>query len=218
MTAANLAPEIEPLVLAVLEKRVGDAKAAARAAIEGLYAEGAKNTIRSPLDQSKLGSIFRTDPDPKWQITNRDLLVKHLEQDPDNREFVDEIVGTEDQVLEVLLEHAPQLLARVARVSADAIKAATARAAAGEAVPGISKVKPRGVLTIRPDKNAGVAIDRLVAAKVISWDGRVLELPAAGETVPVPDDCPGCGMPVDDPDDDPAIPEGWHGSCWVAQA
>jgi hypothetical protein len=60
----DLPPEIEPIVLAVLEARVKEAKAAARAAIEHLYAEGTRTTIRSPLDGTKLGTVYRTDPDP----------------------------------------------------------------------------------------------------------------------------------------------------------
>jgi hypothetical protein len=80
----DLPPEIEPIVLAVLEARVKEAKAAARAAIEHLYAEGTRTTIRGPLDGTKLGTVYRTDPDPMWKVTDRDALCKALEADPDN--------------------------------------------------------------------------------------------------------------------------------------
>jgi hypothetical protein len=181
----DLPPELEPIVLAVLEQRVKEAKAAARAVIEHRYAEGTRNTIRSPLDQTKLGLVYRTDPDPAWRVTDREALCKHLEQDPDNVEYVDDIAGTNEQVVEVLAEHAPWLLARVERVRQGAINAAVNRAANGQPPePGIERVKPRGSLVVRPDKAAGPAIERMVAAGVLTWDGRLLELPAGTSEEP----------------------------------
>jgi hypothetical protein len=187
-----LPPELEPIVLAVLEARVKEAKAASRVPLEPLYAEGTRNTIRSPLDDTKLGVVYRTDPDPKWTVTDRAALCKALEDDPANVEYVDEIDGTNEQVVEVLAEHAPWLLARVERVRAEAINAAVAAAARGEQpMPGIERVKPRGALVVRPDKNARSAVERLVQAEVITWDGRPLQLPAgtsAEPSQPVPND------------------------------
>jgi hypothetical protein len=181
----NLPPELEPLVLAVLAQRVKEATAAARAVIEHRYAEGTRNTIRSPLDDTKLGTVYRTDPDPKWSVTDRGALCKHLEDDPANVEYVDDIDGTNAQVIAVLAEHAPWLLARVERVRAEAITAAVAAAARGEEpLPGIERVKPRGSLVVRPDKNAGPAIERMVAAGLLTWDGRLLELPAGTSEEP----------------------------------
>jgi hypothetical protein len=181
----DLPPELEPIVLAVLEARVKEAKAAARATIEHRYAEGTRTTIRSPLDDSKLGTVYRTDPDPSWQITDRDALARWLGEDPRNVEYVDDIAGTDEQVIEVLREHAPELLARIERVKAEAVNAAVAAAARGEQpMPGIERVKPRGSLVVRPDKNAGPAIERMVAAGLLTWDGRLLELPAGTSPEP----------------------------------
>jgi hypothetical protein len=126
----DLPPEIEPIVLAVLEARVKEAKAAARAAIEHLYAEGTHTTILSPLDGTKLRTVYRTDPDPTWKVTERDALCKALEADPDNVEYVDDIARTNEQVIVVLAEHAPELLARIERVKASAVNAAVVAAAA----------------------------------------------------------------------------------------
>lgn len=177
-----LTPEIEPIVLAVLEQRVKDAKAAARAVIDSRYPDGHRVTVRSPLDDAKLGTVYRTDPDPIWKITDRDALAEHLAQDPDNLEYVDDIAGSDTQVIEVLREHAPHLLARVERVTDTAVQAAvTASIQAGKpAAPGIERVKPRGNLVVRPDKGAHAAIERMVAAGLITWDGRP-ELTAASE-------------------------------------
>jgi len=194
---SDLPPELEPIVLAVLEQRVKEAKAAARAVIEHRYAEGTRNTIRSPLDDTKLGVVYRTDPDPAWRVTDREALCKALEDDPANVEYVDDIAGTEAQVIEVLREHTPELLARIERVHSAAINAAVAAAAQGETpLPGIERVKPRGSLVVRPDKAAGPAIERMVAAGLLTWDGRLLELPAGTSEEP--------SQPVTDEQEDEA--------------
>lgn len=180
-TPTPLPAELEALVLAVLETRVKEHKAAARAAIERLYDDGDKRVIRSPLDDTKLGAVWRTSPDPAWRVVDREALAAHLAEDPRNLEYVDEIVGTDDQVLEVLQAHAPHLLARVERVPDSLFRALlTASVAQGSAAaPGIARVKPRGTLTVRPDKDAGAAVERLVAAGVITWDGTPAALPAS---------------------------------------
>jgi hypothetical protein len=188
----NLDAGLEALVLAVLEKRVKERIASAKAIAGADIEDGQKRTFRSPLDESKLGLIWRTDPDPSWQITDRDALARWLGEDPRNVEYVDDIAGTDEQVIEVLREHAPHLLARVERVRQGAINAAVAAAANGETpLPGIERVKPRGSLVVRPDKNAGPAIERMVAAGYLTWDGRLLELPAGTSpepSQPVPND------------------------------
>jgi hypothetical protein len=75
----------------------------------------------------------------------------------------------------VLAEHAPELLARIERVKASTANAAVVAAARGkEPLPGIERVKARGSLAVRPDRNAGQAVERLVQAGVITWDGRPL--------------------------------------------
>ena len=52
----------------------------------------------------------------------------------------------------------------------------------GEVAPGIARVKPPGTLSVRPDKNAGDAIERMVAAGILTWDGTPAALPPAAET------------------------------------
>jgi hypothetical protein len=75
----------------------------------------------------------------------------------------------------VLAEHAPELLARIDRVKASAVNAAAVAAARHEEpLPGIERVTARGSLVVRPDRNAGQAVERLVQAGVIPWDGRLL--------------------------------------------
>jgi hypothetical protein len=72
----------------------------------------------------------------------------------------------------VLAEYAPELLARIERIEASAVDAAVAAVARGEEpLPGIERVKARGSLVVRPDRNADQAVERLVQAGVITWDG-----------------------------------------------
>lgn len=202
----QLAPEIEPIVLAVLESRVKEAKAAARVPLGPLYTDGDKRVIRSPLDDRKLGTVYRSDPNPTWRVTDRAALTAHLMDDPANVEYVDELTVTGPALLAVLAEVLPAevlagLLARVERVSEAAIAQALATArAGGDVAPGIERVKPEGTLSVLPDKQAGAAIEALVAAGWITYDGQPLALPAAP---PAPDPSPGgycafCGTRVHD--------------------
>lgn len=175
-----LSGELEAVVLAALAKRVKDRQEQVRAVIGQGYADGDKRAIRSPLGD-KLGSIYRTDPDPVWQVVDREALYAHLRQDPSNLETVydlDLLNGTDAtlpggcELVQVLRDHAPHLIVERTVVSDVAVTTALARAVAGKAVPGIAKVKPAGTLTVRPDRAAGAAIDRLVDARLITWDGR----------------------------------------------
>ena len=175
-----LAPELEALVLAELAKRVKSRTDLVKATFGQRYPDGHKETFRSPLDGNKLGIVYRTDPDPQWKITDREALHAHLREYPGNVETVYEIADDQAAV-EVLREHAPHLLVELTRVIPDVVDAALdqSRATGEAAAPGIELVKPAGSLTVKPDPKAGVAVERLVEAGVITWDGRpVLE---AGE-------------------------------------
>jgi hypothetical protein len=165
-----LPAEIEAIVLAELAKRVKTRQAATKAIVGGRYGAGDKQTFRSPVDDAKLGTVYRSDPDPEWRVVDREALHAHLRQDPTNIESFFEIAD-EPTAIDVLRAHAPHLLAEIERVSQAAVDAAVARASAGQNVPGVAKVKPEGVLSVRPDRGAGDAISRMVAAGVISWDG-----------------------------------------------
>lgn len=175
-----LAPEIEALVLKELEKRVKARTELVKVTVGQHYGEGDKHTFRSPLDDAKLGQVWRTDPEPQWQVVDRDALIAELRRARHNIEIVDEIVGTDEQVLEVLAAHAPHLLVRIERVSQEAIDYAVAlsKSRGKAAYPGIEKKKPAGSLTVKPDKNAAEVITRMIDAKLITWDGRPA-LPAA---------------------------------------
>lgn len=178
----QLQPEIEALALGELERRVKARKNLVKATLGTDYPDGRRNTVRSPLDGLKLGIVYRTDPDPVWKVTDADALDAHLRTFPGNLETVHEIAEM-GQAIAYLHDHAPHLLVEITRVRADVVEAAVAQSEATNhaAAPGITQVKPAGSLTVTPDDNAGIAIERLVNAGRLTWDGRpVLE---AGEEV-----------------------------------
>ena len=173
----DISPEVEALVLSELGKRVKARTEVVKATFSQRYPDGHKETFRSPLDGSKLGIVYRTDPDPQWKVTDREALHAHLREYPGNVETVYEIAD-EQAAIQVLLEHAPHLLVEVTRVIPDVVLAALdqSRATGEPAAPGIDLVKPAGSLTVKPDPKAGAAVERMHAAGVITWDGRpVLE-------------------------------------------
>ena len=101
--------------------------------------------------------------------------MQALEADPDNVEYVDDIAGTNEQVIAVLAEYAPEILARIERVKASTANAAVVAAPRGEEpLPGIERVKARGSLVVRSGRSAGQAVERVVQAGLITRDGRPL--------------------------------------------
>jgi hypothetical protein len=175
-----LAPEFEALALAELAKRVAKVKDATKAEFSQHYPDGRKETFRSPVDGVKLGQVYRTDPDPAPIVTDREALVRHLTTIPGCTETVVEIAGSDEQVVEVLAEHAPHLLAEVTRVPdhvvANVLAGCKAKGTAtgpdGKPLPGVAMDKPGGILTVKPDKDAGRALEGMVKAGLLTWDGR----------------------------------------------
>jgi hypothetical protein len=102
-----LPEEVEALALAALEKIAKEGKELVKATVGTRYPDGRRETFRSPVDDRKIGIVYRTDPEPVWSVTDPAALDAHLRQDPANVETVAEIVGTDEQVIEVLAEHAP---------------------------------------------------------------------------------------------------------------
>lgn len=172
----------EALVLATLAQRVKARQDAVKAIVGQRYPDGHREIVRSPLGE-KLGQIWRTSPDPQWKVTDREALHAHLAGFDGATETTVEIAPADmAEALAVLQAHAPHLLTETTRVRADVVEAALEQSAAtGEpAAPGIELVQAAGVLTVKPDKGAGAAVERLVQAGLITWDGRPT-LPSAEE-------------------------------------
>lgn len=186
----TLPDEVEVLVLKELGKRVLAAEKLAKATVGGGYGDGDKQTFRTP-DGTMIGSVYRTDPDPEPVVTDEDALYRHLAAIPGMTETITQVMCSQEQLVEVLAERAPELLGEFTRVPEHAIRNVLAVCKAkgrpvgpdGKPLPGVEMRKPEGVLTVRPAKTAGRAIEEMQAAGLIRWDG-TRALPAAGETVP----------------------------------
>lgn len=191
MSAPDLRPEHRALVLAVLAKRVAEEQELTRGEFSRLYEPGTKHTFESPLDGSLLGYVQRTRPKPDWTVTDERALREHLAEFPG---CVEEVLllpvpgvglvelDPADELARVLTEHAPEMLRREQRVTREAITAAVeeSRAQGAPAAPGITLVRPGGQMRVVPDKDAAAAVERLVKAGLVTWDGRPV-LPASDE-------------------------------------
>jgi hypothetical protein len=101
---------------------------------------------KKPTDGAKLGTGYRTEPDPTSKVTDHDALCKPSKPTRTTSSTSTTSSGRTSRSFAVLAEHATELLARIERV------------------------KARGSLAARPDRNAGQAVERLVQAGVM--DGR----------------------------------------------
>lgn len=186
MSASEELPaEVESLVLAEAVKRITARDKVVRAVFGQRYEDGRKETFRSPVDGSRIGSVWRTDPDPQWRVTDREAFEAEQRSYPGN--LVTEVgIAAADmpEALAVLAQHAPHLITETTRL-ADGVEAAAlaqSRATNQPAAAGIEWVKPSGTLTVKVDPKAGAAaIERLVGSGLIGWDGR-RALPSADET------------------------------------
>lgn len=183
MTAPEPLPdEVELLALKTLENRVKARIATTKAVVGAQYKAGDRHTFRSPVDGKKIGMVLRTDPDAEWVVTDPAALHAHLRQFPGCTETVYAISDTASAI-EFLVEHEPALLHEITRVRDDVIRDALIQSReSGIAVaPGIELRKPDGVLTARPDPQAGDAIEGLQRAGWLGWDGKALLPPATEE-------------------------------------
>lgn len=166
-----LAPEVYALALNALAARAKKELDPTKALFSDDYRNGAKETFRSPLDDAKLGHVYRQDPDPFWKVTDDAALRTHL-AGLGAEDTWHEVSGPEHEVVAVLLEHAPHLVATRTAVPDETVAAVLAATQAagkpvdpdGHPVPGVERIRPVGNLVVSPDKNAGTAINALIRA------------------------------------------------------
>lgn len=185
-----LAPEVRALALAAMRQRIEAEEKLVRAEFSAALMAGTTLRFRSPLDDTPLGSVLRTDPKTEWRITDRGALLEHLAEFdgcvevvsylmlPDGREVA---MDPMDELAMVVREHCGHLLDERPDVTQEAVDAAVAQSkATGEAAaPGISKVRPGGSIQVRPSSEAGEAVRRLFEAGVLSWDALIPAAPKA---------------------------------------
>lgn len=147
-------------------------------------AEGDRKIARSPLDGSKLGAVYVTDPKPECHVTDPAALTEWMfEHYPELTETGYEIAGSDAEVIDVLFQHAPHLLRPYRRVRSDDMRELRGNAIAlgapigpgSEAdIPGLEVHHPEGVVTCKPDPGALRAVMDLHKAGRLQLDGTVL--------------------------------------------
>jgi hypothetical protein len=144
---------------------------------------GDRLVARSPLDGSKLGPVYMTDPKPECVITDKQALTDWVvENYPALTETGYEISGTDSEVIGVLFEHAPHLLRQVRRITADDMRELRAASITlGQPVgpgmeldiPGIEVKDIPGVVTCKPVDTAFQSVMDLYRAGRLALDGTV---------------------------------------------
>lgn len=187
----HLPPEIRALALASMRQRIEAEEKLVRAEFSVALLAGTTLRFRSPVDDTPLGAVLRTDPKTEWRITDREALLDHLAEFPGCVETATYVavpsaglvrLDAQDELYRVLLEHAPRMLIEQNEVTQEAIDAAVAQSkATGEpAAPGITKVRPAGTVQVRPSTEAGEAVRRMFEVGTLSWDALI---PAAPKQV-----------------------------------
>lgn len=156
----------------------------ARAEAGKVMGDGDRTIARSPLDNSKLGAVYVTDPDPVCRVTDQAALTEWMiEHYPLLTETGYEVCGSDREVIDVLFDHAPHLLRQVRRVKADDMRELRAGAVSlgypmgpgGEAdIPGIEVNRPDGVVACKPVDTAWSSVAALHRAGRLQLDGTVL--------------------------------------------
>lgn len=155
-----------------------------RAALAERMKARARMVVTSPLDdEASIAEITKTRVDHKAEVTDRDALVAWLAER--YSEFVEsewEITGRPDEVIDVLLLHAPDLVEERRRVKDWALKeiltpcelAKTPVGPGGEAdMPGVAVRQTGGIPQVRFTDEAGVLIGQLWRGGRIELDGTV---------------------------------------------
>jgi hypothetical protein len=179
-------------VLKVLSAHTKDRYEKAREEALADLGQGDRRIVRSPLDGTKLGAVYMTDPKPVVSIVDEKALTDWMAATyPDRVESSYQIVGSEAEVIAALFEAAPRLLRRTTRVSVSARKELMSEAVrlgqpvgpGGEVdVPGVEVRQTEGYVACKPTDDALLAVYELVRSGRVALDGTVLpQLEAPGE-------------------------------------
>lgn len=128
----------------------------------------------------KLGAVSMSDPKPVARITDEQALTSWvLDNYPDAMESGYEVIGSLREIVDVLFEHAPHLLRKVARVDQDWLKAVRLESAklgavvgpGGEVdVPGLEVFTPDPVVSCKPSEEALPAVVELFRSRQLSLE------------------------------------------------
>lgn len=147
---------------------------------------GDRRMVVSPLDgKTPLGEVYRSNPKDVAIVADEDALTtwvtEHYRADTESK-F--EIVGTQEQILQALLVHAPHLIKQRRRVKQaariqllnDATRHGVPVGPSGEAdIPGIAFTKnSQPFVACKADKDAVLPLFELYGAGRLSLDGTLL--------------------------------------------
>lgn len=170
---------------------VAEADREARALAAQLMKKGDTLAARSPIDDARMARVSMSDPKAVAKVADAAALDQWIRENyPDKVTASEVIIGTDAEIVEVLREHAPRLLAKRTTVPGWAVNELLTRSkGAGEPVgfggetgehapPGIDITVPAGVLSVSVDKTSGPAAFReLWDARMFGMDGTVIALP-----------------------------------------
>ena len=136
---------------------------AARAELAARMARGDRlNAIT--VNGVKIGTVSKSDPKPQVRFPDmsalREWVMRHY---PERMIGGFDVIGSDEEVIDVLLEHAPHLLREVAKVDPDLVREISPASAkhkqpvgpGGELeIPGVTVDTPEGVLACKPTDEA----------------------------------------------------------------
>lgn len=176
-------PLLPVAVLKVISEHTAERYKQVRADATESLGQGDRRIVRSPLDGTKLGAVYMTDPKPVASIGDEKALTDWMATTyPDRVESRYEIVGSEAEVIGALFEHAPRLLKRVTRLKSaarkellsDATKLGQPVGPSGEAdVPGLVVQQTDGYVACKPTDDALLAVYELITSGRVALDGTV---------------------------------------------
>lgn len=161
-----------------------------RAEAEAELNPGDRRIVLSPLDgKTPIGEVYRSNPKDVAIVGDSDKFTTWMRANYRGMtESTYEVVGTEEQVLRVLFEHAPHLLKQKHRVKKTAQMDILDRSTrvgvpigpGGEAdIPGVVYTKnSQPFVACRADKDAALELFRLHAQGRIGLDGALLAIEA----------------------------------------
>jgi hypothetical protein len=159
----------------------------AREEVADVMRRGDRLTVRSPLDDTKIGSVSLTDPKPVARVSDMSVLTAWLvENYPDLVTDAYEVNATDEQIRALVFEHRPEWLTRKQRVDPRVVQQIRERSAAagvavgptGEAdVPGVVVETPEPVVTCRPTPDALDVVAALIRADRLGLDGVIRSIP-----------------------------------------
>lgn len=160
--------------LKLLSDRAKKAYDAARAELEHEMGRGDRRIAYSPIDKTKIAAVSMSDPKTTARVADEKAFgawaATHY---PDDIEWDFDVIGSHQEVVAVLYDHAPHLLRRVSKVSPELVKSVThASAQTGEAtgpngeldVPGVAVETKAAVVSCLPADGGWAAVLELVRA------------------------------------------------------